>query len=118
MRWLQTEYILKGVFLGLMLYAALYEAETPPTAVAPTDEQTERGYPQQQTLNRIGTTSPLQPVGAGWVCCSPWWSRPASSCAKVSVCAANGTYSFFSCCWKAPALVYLGVLAGAVVGLL
>jgi hypothetical protein len=31
MRWLQTEYILKGVFLGLMLYAALYQAETPPS---------------------------------------------------------------------------------------
>jgi tetratricopeptide (TPR) repeat protein len=35
MRWLQTEYILKGVFLGLMLYAALYQAETPPAVPVP-----------------------------------------------------------------------------------
>ena len=32
MRWLQTESILKGVFLGLTLYAALYQADFPPDA--------------------------------------------------------------------------------------
>ena len=30
MRWLHTEYILKGLFLGLMLYAALEAAKAPP----------------------------------------------------------------------------------------
>ncbi|MGH7222645.1 MAG: tetratricopeptide repeat protein [Gemmataceae bacterium] len=29
MRWLQTEYLLKGVYLGLVLYAALQQAATP-----------------------------------------------------------------------------------------
>jgi tetratricopeptide (TPR) repeat protein len=29
MRWLQTEYLLKGVYLGLVLYAALQQAQTP-----------------------------------------------------------------------------------------
>jgi tetratricopeptide (TPR) repeat protein len=29
MRWLQTEYILKGAFLGLMLYAAINQADAP-----------------------------------------------------------------------------------------
>ena len=29
MRWLQTEYILKGVFLGLVFYAALCQADAP-----------------------------------------------------------------------------------------
>ena len=28
MRWLQTEYLLKGVYLGLVLYAALQQAAT------------------------------------------------------------------------------------------
>jgi tetratricopeptide (TPR) repeat protein len=32
MRWLQTEYLLKGVYLGLVLYAALQQAATPQAA--------------------------------------------------------------------------------------
>ncbi len=32
MRWLQTEYLLKGVYLGLVLYAALQQAATPQDA--------------------------------------------------------------------------------------
>ena len=30
MRWLQTEYLLKGIFLGLLVYAALGQAAVPP----------------------------------------------------------------------------------------
>src|SRR5262249_45685102 len=30
MRWLQTEYLLKGIYLGLVLYAALQQASIPP----------------------------------------------------------------------------------------
>jgi tetratricopeptide (TPR) repeat protein len=30
MRWLQTEYVLKGIYLGLVLYAALQQAAIPP----------------------------------------------------------------------------------------
>src|SRR5262249_43339932 len=30
MRWLQTEYLLKGIYLGLVLYAALMAAAIPP----------------------------------------------------------------------------------------
>jgi tetratricopeptide (TPR) repeat protein len=30
MRWLQTEYLLKGIYLGLVLYAALQQASLPP----------------------------------------------------------------------------------------
>jgi tetratricopeptide (TPR) repeat protein len=32
MRWLQTEYILKGIFLGLVLFAALQQAVVPPAS--------------------------------------------------------------------------------------
>ncbi len=46
MRWLQTEYILKGVFLGLMLYAALYEAETPPAVAVQADGQVSAVQPE------------------------------------------------------------------------
>src|SRR5262249_23795631 len=34
MRWLQTEYLLKGIYLGLVLYAALQQASIPPESSA------------------------------------------------------------------------------------
>src|SRR5256885_12399518 len=35
MRWLQTEYLLKGVYLGLVLFAALLLSDAPKDAVKP-----------------------------------------------------------------------------------
>ena len=117
MRWLQTEYILKGIFLGLMLYAALYEAETPPTAVVQADGQ----------VNTV--PSPAAPAQPNWDNFARFNLAVLGGLVIALVVAAGvklregfqvrGKWHLFLLflLLESSWLVYLGALAGAAVGL-
>jgi tetratricopeptide (TPR) repeat protein len=117
MRWLQTEYILKGVFLGLMLYAALYEAETPPTVQVHADGQaitvqTEAAAPQPNwenfarfNLSVLGGLLLALVIAAGLKLREGFRVRGKLHLFLL--------FLLLESSW----LVYLGVLAGAVFGL-
>ncbi len=117
MRWLQTEYILKGVFLGLMLYAALYEAETPPAVPIQADGL---------AITAPTETAPAQP---NWENFARFNLSVLGGLLLALVIAAGvklrqgfhvrGKLHLFLLflLLESSWLVYLGVLAGAVVGL-
>jgi tetratricopeptide (TPR) repeat protein len=97
MRWFQSEYILKGLFLGLMLYAALEEAKSP----SPQNWQM-LGYVNLGAL--IGLTGALAVGGAlkvreGYRVRGRWL-----------------VFLLFLLL-ESPMLVYAGVIGGALVGL-
>ena len=73
MRWLQTEYLLKGVYLGLVLYAALLAGSLPPG---------------EETLGACTSAScaSTSPPWAAWfsACSSPGSSRFAKGFASAA----------------------------------
>ena len=97
MRWLQTEYLLKGTYLGLLLYAALRVGESTDDAI---------GMLSMANLPVLGglvlavTASAIAKMREGY--------RPAG----------RPVVFFFLLLLESPRLVYAGVLAGAGAGAL
>ncbi len=100
MRWLQTEYLLKGLYLGLVLYAALQLALIPP-------DQTELAWKCLASVNLLS----LAGLGAGLLLAALTKLREGF---RVR---GRLTAFFLFLLLESPTLAYFGILGGTVGGI-
>jgi tetratricopeptide (TPR) repeat protein len=122
MRWLHTEYILKGLFLGLVLYAALYQADYAP-------HQATEKKPAKLSGGVTLYQADYAPDQATWVRFAWFNLSPVAGLLLALVIAAvvklregfraRGKFHLFLLflLLESPWLVYVGVLAGTIFGL-
>jgi tetratricopeptide (TPR) repeat protein len=96
MRWLQTEYLLKGIYLGLVLFAALHQAEAPGPA-----------WESLLRVNGCALAGLAAALAAAGVLKLRQGYRPRGRLVAY----------FLFLLLESPTLVYGGILAGTVVGI-